>query len=474
MIKQTESIDYHQLKQVKNLADFLCLIPEHYFEKILFGLLCFFCSSPVVVVALLNLGFTFFNPYFVLLQIGYVGMVFSLLLFYKRKVEKKTGETQNENFKQWILRNKIILCLGGVLIWGGLATLFSSDFKLSFFGDYYRREGLLTMGAYAGIFATATGIRSEKLKKLLIQIFALASFILGVIVLLQWLGLPIKSIYQFFIIDNVIFVYDEVDFILWAGIFDNTNHLGYYLTMGIMAAGGLFVLEKRKAVMVCYTLAFGLLTWVLVSNDTFGAYLGVCGGLLLFFLIRLYQKESVKRTLLLVVLFISISFLGNGLMGQVKTNFVILAGDVKNIIQVTNDSEALANQAGSGRWQLWKGAIEIIKENPVFGKGPDNLRAEFYKMGMQWDRPHNEMLQIGASLGIPAMILYLSALGLGYRECFKRLKEMNPTGIIALGAITGYLISAMFGNTMYYTYPYFLIFLALAINGFRGMRNLKN
>lgn len=484
MNTQTETINYHQLKQAKSLGELLSYIPELYFERVLFFLLGFFTLSPIIMVALLNVSITFFNPYYLLLQMGYVGIVISGLLFYKREYKKKNSEKAKLN--QWLWQHSSYLCLAGVLVCGVLSTLFSSDTNLSFYGDYYRKEGLLTMGAYAGIFMTAVGIRSEKLKKLLIQTFVLASFMLGVVVLLQWLGLPIKSVvYQFGI-------NDEVDFVLWSGIFHNINHYGYYLSMAVIAAGGLFVFEKRKIMTVLYTLAFGLLTWVLVENNTFGAYLGVCAGLFLFLGVSIYRKDRIRKTLVLVIVFIGISFIVNGLMGQVKLNFIVLAGDLKNIVQVseatvgasvkneslespadkvaeTNKAEinkesamALAKQAGSGRWMLWMGAIEIIKDHPLLGTGPDNLAVFYEKMGISWDRPHNEFLQIGASLGIPAMILYMSALGFGFVGVFRKLKKMSAAGIIAFAIVGSYLVSAMFGNTMYYTYPYFLIFLALA------------
>lgn len=482
MSNPTETINMYQVKQAQSLAELLGYIPAIYFEKVLLWLLGFFVLSPIVMIVLLNLGITIFNPYYILLQMGYVGMIVASLLLYKRRQEKE--KIKREELRHWASQYAVYLCLAGVLVWGILATLFSSDFVLSFYGDYYRKEGLLTIGAYAGIFMAAAGIHNEKLKTRLIEIFVLASFVMGMVVLFQWLGWPIKSVvYQFGVNDGVAFV-------PWGGIFHNVNHYGYYLTMAIMAASGLFAFEQRKPMTVLYMLAFGLLTWVLIENNTFGAYLGVCAGLFLLLGVGMYRKDRFKRSLILVMVFVVISLLVNGRMGLVKNNMITLGEDIKSVAQVVtedveetssnknlgkenNNSEvisqkdavALATRSGFGRWILWTGAVKIIKEHPIFGVGPDNLAAFYDKMGITWDRPHNEFLQIGASLGIPALILYLSGLGIALAKIFKNLKKMSKTGIIAFCAVGGYLVSAMFGNTMYYTYPYFLMFLAIALTG---------
>lgn len=474
MNAQTETIDYRQLKQAKSLAEFLGYIPDRYFEKVLLFLLGFFNLSPVLMVALLNCGVTFFNPYYLLLQMGYVGMVVSGLLFYKRKKGKVSLE--KTTIKQWLGQHGSYLCLAAVLLLGILATVFSTDSRLAFFGDYYRKEGLLTIGAYAGIFMAASGIRNQQLKKRLVEIFVLTSLFLGIIVILQWRGLPIQSVvYQFGINDSV-------DFVLWAAIFHNINHYGYYLTMAIMATAGLFVYEEQQVKKLFWCLVFGLLTWVLIKNNTFGAYLGVCAGLLLLVVIGINRKEGFRKMLILMAVFIGISFMANGIVGQVKNNFVALSEDMKSIVKVTAETaeekdaaetiavekeinKLAATRSGFERWVLWMDAVEIMKEHPILGVGPDNLAMFYEEKGIRGDRPHNELLQIGASLGVPAMIFYLSALGLGFFQIFRNLKKMSQTEIIAVGAVGGYLVSAMFGNTMYYTYPYFLIFLAIALTG---------
>jgi len=457
--KLAQNMDYQKFKNAKNLSEMLGQIPAAFFETILFCLLAFYCLSPVFIVALLNLGITFFNPVFLLLQVGYVSIIFTVLLAYKRFSER----TQKESLKKWIVIKFPFLFLGAVVVWAILSTLFSSNIELSFFGDYYRKEGLLTIGAYAGIFTGMLSIHDEKLKFKIIQIFVCPATVLGAVVIFQYFGLPIKSIvYQFG-------VNDDKPYILWAGIFHNINHYGYYLSLAVMATGGLFIFATRKGWLLIYGLAYGLLTWVLVANNTFGSFLGVAAALVVTIVAFFYRKEKIKKSALLLLVFLAIAFTVNGIIGQVGTNVNTLTVDMKEIAQSSNEKASeeiinLAKNAGSGRWQLWMGALKIMEEKPLFGTGPDNMATSYADLGLNWDRPHNEFLQIGASFGIPALIFYLLALIFGYAYGYKHLSALPQSSVIAFSACTGYLFSALFGNTMYYTYPYFLMFLAIAFS----------
>ena len=43
-----------------------------------------------------------------------------------------------------------------------------------------------------------------------------------------------------------------------------------------------------------------------------------------------------------------------------------------------------------------------------------------------------------------------------------RIKKINTVSVITLCASVGYLVSALFGNTFVYTYPFMLIMLAFS------------
>jgi O-antigen ligase len=125
-------------------------------------------------------------------------------------------------------------------------------------------------------------------------------------------------------------------------------------------------------------------------------------------------------------------------------------------------STQAVNAAGTGRGSLWRLTIESIARRPVFGWGTEGI-ADYLKANSLDgnNRPHNEYLQYAAFYGIPAALVYITALCSIYRKAFKQLAELPAINICALLAGAGYLFSACFGNTMFYTAPFLFIMLGL-------------
>jgi O-antigen ligase len=123
-------------------------------------------------------------------------------------------------------------------------------------------------------------------------------------------------------------------------------------------------------------------------------------------------------------------------------------------------------ESTSDRIELWKQAIINIIEKPFFGIGIDCFG--FYNPNMIYDRPHNEFLQIACTMGIPALIFYLGALIIIYAKAVIHNKELTNSRLMYLSITCAYLISSFFGNSMPYTTPYFVIFLAFAVEKGNG------
>ena len=108
--------------------------------------------------------------------------------------------------------------------------------------------------------------------------------------------------------------------------------------------------------------------------------------------------------------------------------------------------------------------MKIFLERPILGYGADNLESEYKKYDIEQDRPHNLIIQLATTSGLPGCILYMIAIGLILVRTFKRLNDSNCIYTIVFFAVIAYLISAMFGNSMYYTSPYFFILLGFIMN----------
>ena len=138
------------------------------------------------------------------------------------------------------------------------------------------------------------------------------------------------------------------------------------------------------------------------------------------------------------------------------------AEDIKTIV---TQPEAAGN-TGSGRGILWKQTAERIAERPVFGFGPEG----FYGSNALNNNatPHNEYLQMAGYLGIPALLLYLSALVMLAIRQWKTIKKLDSYVLVAACGTVAYLVSAFVGNPVFNTAPFLWLLLGLTACGTEG------
>lgn len=85
------------------------------------------------------------------------------------------------------------------------------------------------------------------------------------------------------------------------------------------------------------------------------------------------------------------------------------------------------------RWEYWQGAVGVIGEHPVLGHGPGNfggpyLRHKLPEAGEQITDPHNLVLEVCATAGVPGMLALLAVLGLGLRDLFGPARKTKDQG----------------------------------------------
>jgi O-antigen ligase len=204
-----------------------------------------------------------------------------------------------------------------------------------------------------------------------------------------------------------------------------------------------------------------LLTYTLIDNGSFGSFIGASFGILFLsvFILLYFPKE--KLTLLMIILIFS----GSAFLASYDTHFIL--NELTKIFDNTGDiieGNEDAPSAGSGRWSLWTDAFSFALEKPILGYGLDNLGEPYALVGTTIDRPHNEYLQIAASIGIPALLIYLSALALHFFDLLKKKSSILLVQVAIYSTLFAYLVGAFFGNSMYYTTPYFVILLAISIS----------
>ena len=288
---------------------------------------------------------------------------------------------------------------------------------------------------------------------------------------------------------------------LTSSVFNNSNHYAYVLSIAVIVAAVMFIKEKSLW-KLGYLVSFAVLTVMIIINDTFGAYLGIMIALILMMLHALITiNKDVRQflgVLITVVLFVVLSgrIVNTNNEKIVKKNFDYISQSISDILGVEKDvqetekqivgisgeqyiveevakekeeqkdfSDVAAGDAGSGRWKLWVGALEIIKKKPIFGAGLENMIYEYGKIGIGEGRSHNLILQLAGTVGIPGMLLYVLGVAFIFFKALKYFKVWDTYTYMGMFVMVSYLISSLTGNSGFYTSGYFYIFVGFVVVG---------
>ena len=343
------------------------------------------------------------------------------------------------SLKEWIKKHKAVSCFGVVLVLAFVSFLLSSNHQRSFFGTGYRHDGLLSYIMYLGVFCMAIWL-NDKHRRILCEVFMTVGCIMGLL---------------------LIFPCDL--FTTWgsgtyATVFCQYTHFGSFMSMCIPCGMYLFLTGKGGLIRMLRIAQVWLLFNTMMVNATRATAVAV-GGVFILINVWGFMLDKSKRKAVIVLdilLVLTVVFLNTDahLSERAKDNLDV----AEQIVLRENggsDIEALLDRLTSYRYTMWKKAVGYSLEKPLFGWGPDNLGELYYADGLSFtDRPHNEFIQIGASLGIPCLIMYCLGLINWLIDMFKK------KDIICIVCI-GYLICSVFSNSMFYTTPYFYMFLGL-------------
>ena len=376
-----------------------------------------------------------------LMQIGYLGNFLAIIIIGKSILRAKREKTP---FKVYFFEHGLTIFLGLMILWSVVSTLLSDSLGTSLYGHIYRREGLLTYFAYAGVLTCGMLIRDARRVRQLLKIFVLASLVTSIPYILNWIpGITWSEL-----------LHDP-------SVFHNANHHGYYLVMVTMVSLALFLTEKRRqASQWIWAFSYAVSVAALNFNSSLGPYLAVVGGFILYAVFLALKNWRAYRwqILLAAIILIGLSLLINLAIGQLGNDLLQLFKDSAAIVKGSEGS----GLAGSGRWELWQHGVRFAIAKPWFGYGPDNLHELYLAVNIIYDRPHNELIQFAASLGFPALLFYISAMVMHLRGFLMARKQASAllTGVFA--TVGAYLISSIFGNSMYYTTPFFLMILGMS------------
>ena len=353
--------------------------------------ICFILLSILIWLPLLRLlkptaPYFVNGDYFLILYIGIIGVylfIANLILKFYTSIDKK----------QYLKNYLPIFLLFLYLVWTLVSCSFAKNKETAFLGSSYRREGLVTYIAYAGIFGLSFSITSTKIKKNLLYTFTVIS--LTMIMLIQTAN--------HFKLKNLVECMD-----ISVASFSQFNHYGYYLLLSAAISSFLFISESKKILKIVNLLFYIVFLYFLILNDTFGCYLAFFGTLIVFVILALFkkQKKSLIFTIIAIFVILSIFVNKNSTQNVAKKNLESLVKDAHNI----NTSDTKWKQVGTGRGELWIYGLQFFSKRPILGYGAENLGPLYSELKIPQDRPHNILIQLATTSGLPGLMLYCTAI----------------------------------------------------------------
>lgn len=382
-------------------------------------------------------------------------IIFSVMLFvflcqmlWKRNenIFSKVWPIRKENLVFWLL-----LLLFAVNL---LATIFSLDFKYSFFGSPYRGGGFINYGFYILFAAMAFLVVKGRDWKKLWDFSIFTGVIVCVLALMSYFGL-FSSI-----------VINRTDNL--SSTIGGPNTLGLYLLLLVFPALALGMRETNIIKRAFYAISFLLFSFVIILTISQGAYLGLAAGslyFLIFFPAKHFSQPAQKKiryAKIACIMLISMAIIGALFL---KSNPGISI--TKNYLF----QQLTTWKIDQSRLSTWKIAAKAFLDRPILGYGLENFSIGFdrhYKplpdilsvrtdsIAGWWDKAHNFALNLLVETGIVGFAAFALLFGWIFWRLYKtshgkpdehgqHYAESNP--LIAHGLQTA--LVAYFANLVF-------------------------
>lgn len=244
--------------------------------------------------------------------------------------------------------------------------------------------------------------------------------------------------------------------------FGNPNFFSSYLSMFLPIYMLVYLKKGNPFYLITSIITFG----ALVCTKTLGGYITFVIYFVIILIYAITQKFKFKNIWILVLSFIIMFSLLNVCTKNIYINEVI------SLEKETENIENGSDSFGSGRGFIYKVSLNIIKQYPLLGVGPDSLGAYFmeniffdpnYDSNRIYDKAHCEYLHIAVCTGVPSLICYITIIAIiGITIWKKHLSDKSNLTIFAVGlSILSYLIQATGNISVTHVAPIFWIILGV-------------
>ncbi|NCB50823.1 MAG: O-antigen ligase domain-containing protein [Clostridia bacterium] len=323
-----------------------------------------------------------------------------------------------------------------------------------------RYDGLITLVLYGGIFLGVSVYGRPR--KTYVYALALSTMICCLIALSQLRGNNPLGLFpgDFDYYDSG-YRYSGA----FLGTIGNTDVLAalFCLTVPLFTGTAVISRDRYDAALL---IPAALCLYVLIRSDVSSGILaiGVCA---LFSLPYLISVRFANRKLTLAALALSAATVATGLI--VVWNWRGTEGTVYEFSQIIHGN--VSDSFGSSRILIWREALDIFRDRPFFGGGPDTLtlRTDLgfsryvaetgITLKNHIDNAHNEYLNYLVNIGILGFLPYLLLIGCSVSVWLRhRYSPIVP----ALGcALICYWVQSFFGLGLCIIVPLVWIFMGL-------------
>jgi O-antigen ligase len=281
-----------------------------------------------------------------------------------------------------------------------IGMLYSKNMKYGFFDLQIK----FSMFLFPLIFATVN--TNFKIQKLISNVFK--SFIAGCVTgTLILLGI---ALYSYFGSGNpMVFFYTSFSRSI------HPSYLSMYLNLAVSILAYHLIRKERQSIKKIRTLLFVLALYLSFVIILLSSKAGIFSLLFLFLIITIYIiviNKQVWKGLIFFFLVLMTFYAGYNFLPAIAARFK----RAESVLAEQKKSSPETMESNSERLVVWKAGIEVIRENPVFGVGPgdvkDALLSEYQKenrllvYNMRLNA-HNQYLQTYIALGIFGTLLLI-------------------------------------------------------------------
>jgi O-antigen ligase len=231
----------------------------------------------------------------------------------------------------------------------------------------------------------------------------------------------------------------------WIGIFGNPNDLAYHLVIGIAMLLAAAHAARSRARRIAWWLLLPPVYYAVLLTQSRGGMLAACV-VLVFWALR-----SVKRAPVIV-----------GVACIAAT--IVFISPNNPWSRRTQEATAYGEDVSArGRLDAWRTGINIAKERPMTGVGAGAFMIAWPQFAPgdagEVRTQHNTFIQLLSELGIPALVLFVVALGgavLGMRRATRQPTRLSPFARGVQCGLAGFVVCSIFGGIAF-TWPIYLL-----------------